>query len=195
MHENASMPQTTQSFTVDYSERVNAITTEVLVSSAFGPSQAKVPSIIEQFNAIWDTEATNSVISKHVVDKCGLKPIGMAEVHTAGGTRTSEVFLVNIFLPNKVIMQNVRATQGNLSSISGIDVLVGMDIIGRGDFAVTNMDGKTTFSFRVPSISRIDFTEEDRIRESQSKKSPPKIGRNQPCPCGSGKKYKHCCGK
>jgi len=22
-----------------------------------------------------------------------------------------------------------------------------------------------------------------------------KIGRNDPCPCGSGKKYKHCCGK
>lgn len=21
----------------------------------------------------------------------------------------------------------------------------------------------------------------------------PKIGRNEPCPCGSGKKYKHCC--
>ena len=23
---------------------------------------------------------------------------------------------------------------------------------------------------------------------------PPKIGRNDPCPCGSGKKYKKCCG-
>jgi len=22
----------------------------------------------------------------------------------------------------------------------------------------------------------------------------PKPGRNSPCPCGSGKKYKHCCG-
>ena len=22
-----------------------------------------------------------------------------------------------------------------------------------------------------------------------------KIGRNDPCPCGSGKKYKYCCGK
>jgi preprotein translocase subunit SecA len=22
-----------------------------------------------------------------------------------------------------------------------------------------------------------------------------KIGRNAPCPCGSGKKYKHCCGR
>ena len=21
-----------------------------------------------------------------------------------------------------------------------------------------------------------------------------KLGRNDPCPCGSGKKYKHCCG-
>ncbi len=26
-------------------------------------------------------------------------------------------------------------------------------------------------------------------------RSTPKIGRNDPCPCGSGKKYKHCCGR
>jgi preprotein translocase subunit SecA len=25
--------------------------------------------------------------------------------------------------------------------------------------------------------------------------SHPKVGRNDPCPCGSGKKYKKCCGK
>jgi len=24
-------------------------------------------------------------------------------------------------------------------------------------------------------------------------RSAPKVGRNEPCPCGSGKKYKHCC--
>ncbi|MCF8237763.1 MAG: SEC-C domain-containing protein [Saprospiraceae bacterium] len=24
-------------------------------------------------------------------------------------------------------------------------------------------------------------------------KAEPKIGRNEPCPCGSGKKYKKCC--
>ena len=23
----------------------------------------------------------------------------------------------------------------------------------------------------------------------------PKTGRNDPCPCGSGRKFKHCCGK
>jgi hypothetical protein len=29
---------------------------------------------------------------------------------------------------------------------------------------------------------------------SQIKRTTPKIGRNEPCPCGSGKKYKKCCG-
>ncbi|MBN1647947.1 MAG: preprotein translocase subunit SecA, partial [Spirochaetales bacterium] len=28
----------------------------------------------------------------------------------------------------------------------------------------------------------------------QIKRAVPKVGRNEPCPCGSGKKYKHCCG-
>ncbi|MCF7945284.1 MAG: preprotein translocase subunit SecA [Spirochaetia bacterium] len=29
----------------------------------------------------------------------------------------------------------------------------------------------------------------------QIKRNTPKVGRNDPCPCGSGKKYKHCCGR
>jgi len=27
------------------------------------------------------------------------------------------------------------------------------------------------------------------------KRSEKKVGRNAPCPCGSGKKYKKCCGQ
>lgn len=27
----------------------------------------------------------------------------------------------------------------------------------------------------------------------QMKRKPPKVGRNEPCPCGSGKKFKKCC--
>ena len=27
------------------------------------------------------------------------------------------------------------------------------------------------------------------------KKASEKVGRNDPCPCGSGKKYKQCCGR
>ena len=44
----------------------------------------------------------------------------------------------------------------------GADILIGMDIIGVGDFAVTNRDGKTKFSFRLPSRADIDFVVEDK---------------------------------
>ena len=44
-----------------------------------------------------------------------------------------------------------------------------------------------------------DYDEEDEVINT-FKKQPPftsekKIGRNELCPCGSGKKYKNCCGK
>ena len=32
-------------------------------------------------------------------------------------------------------------------------------------------------------------------KKQHAKVSGKKVGRNDPCPCGSGKKYKHCCGK
>jgi preprotein translocase subunit SecA len=32
-------------------------------------------------------------------------------------------------------------------------------------------------------------------RKASAKRSPEKVGRNAPCPCGSGKKFKKCCGK
>lgn len=35
---------------------------------------------------------------------------------------------------------------------------------------------------------------EDKVEKKKPKKTK-KIGRNDPCPCGSGKKYKQCCGK
>ncbi len=35
----------------------------------------------------------------------------------------------------------------------------------------------------------------DRYRRSRTVVKDPKIGRNDPCPCGSGKKYKKCCGR
>ena len=32
------------------------------------------------------------------------------------------------------------------------------------------------------------------VKPQQVRRETPKIGRNDPCPCGSGKKYKKCCG-
>ena len=123
------------------------------------------------FVAIWDTGATRSVISQKVVEACGLEAIGVQKVYHAQGEASDvEAFLVNIGLPNNVEFQGLRVTLGVLRSA---DVLIGMDIIGRGDFAVTNRDGKTKFSFRIPSQADIDFVAEERQTSLLSKQSSP----------------------
>jgi len=39
------------------------------------------------------------------------------------------------------------------------------------------------------------FEDGELIGETPIVREEPKVGRNDPCPCGSGKKYKKCCGK
>ncbi|MEG1788855.1 MAG: YchJ family protein [Kiritimatiellia bacterium] len=39
------------------------------------------------------------------------------------------------------------------------------------------------------------FVDGELIKEQPIHRETPRIGRNDPCPCGSGKKYKKCCGK
>ena len=49
----------------------------------------------------------------------------------------------------------------------------------------------------VRTLSHIRFESEDSEQSKQTQKVLPnnKPSRNDPCPCGSGKKYKDCCGK
>lgn len=180
-----------RSFTVAYNGTVKTLSSPVRIAAAFDPaalqSGGNTPPLRE-YIGIWDTGATDSVITQKVVDELGLKPVRMVKVNHAHGTTEAEVYLVNIGLPNHVGFANRHVTKGVLAAV---DVLIGMDIIGRGDFAVSNHDGKTTFTFRVPSIKKIDFVEEARAKKAAQMV---KVGRNDPCPCGSGKKHKKCCG-
>lgn len=111
-------------------------------------------------------------------------------MHHANGSDLVNTYMVNLYLLNQVAFQLVQVTEAKLNSI---DVLIGMDIITAGDFCVSNYTGKTTFTFRVPSIRQTDYVAESRVAQSiQAKTSVP--GRNDLCPCGSGKKYKRCHG-
>lgn len=165
--------------------------TEVGACVAFNPASGGNHPKIEKFTGLWDTGASGSAISKNIVDKLGLKPISQAKCYHANGMSVVNVYAVNIFLPNQVGFQFVQVTEGKLE---GFDMLIGMDIITMGDFSITNVGGKTMFSFRVPSLKSIDYTAET----GEPKIIPPtipQVGRNSPCPCNSGKKYKACHGK
>ena len=110
----------------------------------------------EWFDGIWDTGATHKGITENVVRKCGLpSSMQVVQVNTAGGTVRQPAHQVSLLLPNRVGFPDLRVTENKCS----VDVLIGMDVINAGDFAITNKDGKTVFSFRIPSIERIDFTQ------------------------------------
>lgn len=139
--------------------RLRVISTVCHASAAFDPtqtSQGQQPQYHE-FSAIWDTGATASVITQDVITACGLKPTGMTRVHGVGGEQDAETFLINIRLPNDVAFGNVQVTRGRIREAQ---VLIGMDIITWGDLSLTNLNGKTVFSFRVPSIAAVDFVKE-----------------------------------
>ncbi len=186
-------------FTSSYPRRSNILGNKVYISQAFAPSSTPIrrPPNAKQYTAIWDTGATTSVITEKIANDCGLRPISRAKVYHAKGESTTAVYLASVFLPSKVAFPQLRMIEGIIAGDA--EVLIGMDVIGQGDFAVTNKDGKTVFSFRTPSTERIDFAEQIKQKPSaltpQISKPSPKVGRNDPCPCGSGKKYKKCCGK
>lgn len=62
------------------------------------------------------------------------------------------------------------------------------------------LDAKAEYLFTLPQWEAI-FSEEKRkeiataYKDSKTVRNENKVGRNDACPCGSGKKYKKCCGK
>ncbi|MBU9742807.1 SEC-C domain-containing protein [Lachnospiraceae bacterium ASD3451] len=63
------------------------------------------------------------------------------------------------------------------------------------------VDAKADWLYELPQWNEI-FTEEQLKQYYKEQKAAqtyrregPKVGRNDPCPCGSGKKYKKCCGR
>ena len=151
------MQERFRAFTATGDGLLSSLLNQCSVSRAWDPGNGSPEPEVITFDAIWDTGATNSVITQGVVDACGLAPTGIARVEHVEGSSLAETYLVNILLPNNVRYRGVPVTKGNFS---GGDILIGMDIITTGDFAVTNFNGTTKFSFRQPSIGHIDFVGE-----------------------------------
>ncbi len=138
---------------------------------------------LRNYRALWDTGAGITSITKKVVDECQLVAIGKIDITGVNGTSRCNLYLIELYLPNGVYVPElpVAESQGILGD--NIDLLIGMDIISLGDFAVNNYNGRTSFTFRIPSKGVLDFAANNK-----------RVGRNDPCPCGSEQKYKNCHG-
>ncbi len=118
-----------------------------------------------------------TAISQKVIQDLGLESTNEIENHTANGTRLAKVYLVNLYLPNAVAFSGLNVVDGDFH---GCDVLIGMDIIGRGDFALTHKHGSTWMTFQDPPSHATDYVAEIDIengkkgfrRPSSKKKAP-----------------------
>ena len=102
-------------------------------------------------NAAWDTGATNTVIAPEIVAALGLKPNGKQAVSTLNGIIDVNTYLIDLCFENGYKIANLRVLSGDDYSEFDYDVLVGMDVITKGDFVVSTVNNITTFSFRMPA--------------------------------------------
>ena len=114
----------------------------------------------------------------------GLRAYGqkdpVVQYRIEGGEMFDEM-IAQIKLEVAKIMLHVRKQEKTAERKSAVSITsASMD---RSAIDGMNIEGET-----VPNKSSNE-------KAQQIKNDGPKVGRNDPCPCGSGKKYKNCCGR
>lgn len=139
-----------------FGEKVDCIVTESYVYAPVDLSWCRDVRRVKVVRSLWDTGASVTLISARVAKVLGLTSIGKSGVSGYNeGIDVKDTYCVHVGLPTGDIVTNIMAMEFESDEY---DVVIGMDVIGKGDLAVTNQNGKTTFSFRIPSEEEIDFS-------------------------------------
>jgi preprotein translocase subunit SecA len=95
-------------------------------------------------------------------------------------------------------LQNLFRSSAHLSQLeaqltASAQITSGAEGLGADNIATTGSSGHID-----PAVASAKSS--GKLKLNLPKKRPPqfdiqKVGRNAPCPCGSGKKFKHCCGR
>ena len=84
----------------------------------------------------------------------------------------------------------------NMVFVSKFDVVKILMHIRAAQGEVKRQETAKITGAALEAINSVDGGEKMNVKENQTVRNEgPKIGRNDPCICGSGKKYKNCCGK
>ncbi len=174
-----------------YTHPEQTIVRRILVSCRIAILDADIDAV-HAVRALWDTGAMCTCISNKLVQDLGLEP---EDTQTVIGANNEPfevpVYSVQLKMGHFVIPYH-RVCALPMDSASH-DVIIGMDVMTKGDLAISNYEGKTVITFREPSICKIDFVAEsqkyDKMHQTWLAK------KNDKCPCGSGRKWENCHGK
>ncbi len=148
--------QPSVSFTRSFPGIAGGLYSKCMVADRRAPLEGSPNLNREFFPALWDTGSTGCMVSRKVVDACNLQKEGQGPISNVSGVvENVPRYMVNLYLPNGLVVRELSVALGEFEDF---DVLIGMDVITLGDLAVTNANGQTVFTFRVPSLGGIDFT-------------------------------------
>lgn len=179
-----------------YTYSPGCLVNRLIIKCSVMRPDAVMPSAPVQVDALWDTGAMRTCISLSLVQKLGLLADDETTVTCADDKSfKAKVYSVQIQMGNFNIPY-IRVI-GLPMDNSGHDVIIGMDIMTKGDLTITNHEGKTVLTFREPSLERIDYVQELNLYNRCLKVHEINVRKNikDKCACGSGKDFNNCHGK
>jgi preprotein translocase subunit SecA len=168
--------------------------------------QANVSGLLEDVSAIlplpphFRSDGLSELSEKQIVEK--LSDYAVELYHQ----REQEIGADNMRIAERLVMLRVidRLWMEHLTRMEELRQGVGLRAIGQEQpLIVYKREGQALFDALLASIQhdvahtiyRVGITREAPQQKKEAVPVGKKVGRNDPCPCGSGKKYKHCCGK
>jgi preprotein translocase subunit SecA len=120
--------------------------------------------------------------------------------------REQELGPDNMRIAERLVMLRVidRLWMQHLTAMEHLRQGIGLRAVGQQEpLVVYKREGHAYFEALLASIQHdvahsiyhVGIAKEAPQRKKEAVPVGKKVGRNDPCPCGSGKKYKHCCGK
>jgi preprotein translocase subunit SecA len=142
----------------------------------------------------------SQIDGKEIAEKLTNYAVGLYE------QKEKEIGSENMRLIERVVMLRVidKLWMEHLTAMEDMRQGIGLRAVGQQDpLVVYKREGRALFDGLLASIQhdvarniyRVNLVKKEPPRKKQAVIAGKKVGRNDPCPCGSGKKYKHCCGR
>ena len=150
----------TRALTITFRNKTSEIVTPVDIHTIDGKRQVKTLGL-------WDTGATGSVITREIAEILNLKPIDRIKVKGVNSVVECNVYLLKLVLNNGDVTFDMEVTECEKITDNGVGMLIGMNVINLGDFAITNFNNETTFSFQIPPVETIDFVKKINYKKNK----------------------------
>jgi len=151
-----------RAFTALFDGITDELTAPAHVLSGFVAGKPSDTTPVE-VTALWDTGAMGTCIKPWLKDRLNLRLLNTPKMLAGvGGEVRAYITLINIRLMCDIEIDDCPV---HMTDFPGdADILIGMDIIGMGDFVVCNTGGKTSFSFAIPPLpDRTNFVDKAKI--------------------------------